>query len=1809
MRIVIDLQPCQNGSRHRGIGRYSMAITRAMIKLGSAHQFVIALNESFPQAIDEVRKELGDLLPQEAFTVFSVPGNTSAADPMNAWRNRAAELARSQFLDSLQPDLVFIPSLMEGLWDDTVVSVERGSRYLTAVTLYDLIPLEDPKRYLGGESDRDAYLRRIGQMCNADLIMPISHYVARDAASKLGLDHQSMTVAHCGVESHFAPAVQCASPQSSLLNDYGITRPYVMTASPFESRKNIEGLIAGFASMSASVRNAHQLVLLGRMDAFARKYLVDLAQDEGLAVDTLVFPGFVPDSDLPSLYHGASVFAFPSFSEGFGLPLLEAMACGTPVVGSNCTSIPEVVGREDLLCDPANAVTIAQAMERILTNPQLQADLRAYGLERAALFTWEKAAAIILDAFQTLHMSTKPVLVAPQSSERAEANVCLRKVAYVLADVPLEHRLAGVDEAIVAALAEQFDLTVIDRRCNADAAPLSTWIQANCAIQDTEWMRNNAERLDHIIYSTDIMADASLRHLISDHPGSLLLTNRLSISKNDLVGSAMFDGAQLSVLNIDGPRGLFEAASAALSTQQIITRLHRDLAERATQVITEDSAALFATEPKIGILTSALSKDAGRAFRTRIGFGETAKIIVAMPANERAAEKVIRVFREATAGKDRTYALLICSDETLTTECSTAVGNSITHLFGDVAVVRGPLDPIYRGILSSAEMVILDSALTARIKMLVAADCPAASAFSFADKGFAGSFTALLCPTDLEPLNDADHRDDPDITGAAKSRLAAIKIQSLVSKCILNTRGDALQTFARSLPAQVRGIIPDSDDVAQLAISLARNEEHCRSAKLYIDITAFEGPRASHRLNLTCRKWLEHLFLQVGPDVRAVYADGDHFVLANHFTARVCGIESPSLQDEAVVPRSGDRVLGLDLFHAFPDAAFEALTAGRRRGMVINYVVLDDLAHDRTEFVPSLINLLLAWSRDTKLRLRTPSVAALPRRMKGRSSAWSPHQHHERVAALVAVGLCPNVLSCDEVMLESFTGAAALADLSPAVLDLYKAWEVQHLRPTTATTRERSSARDFGHVITGHLLGSYSLAIINRALASTLERAYPGQARYLPVETTSINHTEGVPLDEKSLMIELSSRPPLKARDEIVISHHYPILVPEEHYRLSLAVFFWEESHIPRNTIRQLSENFDGIISPARSVTKALIDSGLSIPIATIGQPVNVDRYAALAASRSRDDGQTTFLHVSSSFQRKGIDILLAAWAKAFTSANDVRLVIKTFPNPHNDIEQQVAELQALHTNLATIEIVNRDVDVQEMPQFYAEADVMVLPTRGEGYNLPALEAMASGLPLIVTGFGGHRDFCSEQEARLLRYSFAKTESHVGGANSMWVEPDVEDLVNALREHVEPTNLPAIEARRQRAMLSAMRESNNSAWLHRYDVMIDQLCANTCHEAPRIAWISTWAVQCGIAQYSNYLLENFSDPTRRQVRVICDTRTLPNPQADIAFIPTWEVSNVPKVEQILQSIKETEAEAVIIQHQDGLLSWDQLGSLARDRRLSDKTTIVILHNAGNMMRCGDDERAVMLEGLAEMTRVLVHNIADVNFLLSLGLCDNVGLLPHGASAKSQAPWPRRLSPADAPVIGCHGFFFRHKGIDKLIRAAALLREEWPLLKLRLVNARFPDEGHDAYINECRRLAVSLGIADAIEWHQDFLPIEEIDSLLTGCDVIALPYEESDDSASGAVRVSLASMVPLVATRVKIFAELGDAAEWSDNNDPRVLADTLALLLRSPERRRSIQAAMHEWLLAHDWKEVAGTLEGMIRGLVIQRRTGWNDDLK
>ncbi|MBV9812942.1 MAG: FkbM family methyltransferase, partial [Acetobacteraceae bacterium] len=268
-------------------------------------------------------------------------------------------------------------------------------------------------------------------------------------------------------------------------------------------------------------------------------------------------------------------------------------------------------------------------------------------------------------------------------------------------------------------------------------------------------------------------------------------------------------------------------------------------------------------------------------------------------------------------------------------------------------------------------------------------------------------------------------------------------------------------------------------------------------------------------------------------------------------------------------------------------------------------------------------------------------------------------------------------------------------------------------------------AANMRFTVVGHVNKNYSLAAINRAVALALESERPGRVRLVPVEGEPTSDLSEVPSESRAEIAVLAARPPHATGPDIVISQHYPLYVPAEPGDAPLALFFWEESVVPAETVARLNHSFRAVLTASRFVAKALIDSGVSLPVHVVGHAPDLEGFRALAQRRSSNlavgrGDVFTFLHVSSCFPRKGVDVLLSAYASAFRRGDRVRLVLKGFPNPHNDVAAQLARLRAQDPDVAAIELIDRELDASELLALYADADVLVLPTRGEGLNLPA---------------------------------------------------------------------------------------------------------------------------------------------------------------------------------------------------------------------------------------------------------------------------------------------------------------------------------------------------------------------------------------------------------------------------------------------------------------------------------------------------------
>lgn len=402
MRVILDLQSCQSGgSRTRGIGRFGWELAVAMLEQATGDEFWVALNGAFRESIEAIQYDLASLLPPERFITWRVPGPTAAADPRNAWRASAGEVLREVLLESFRPDWIHVGNLFQGYADDSLESVPaRVGAIPVAATHHDLIPLIYPNDYITSPQARTWYHRRLDSLRRAPLVLTNSEFTRNEAIAVLDVPADRVVCISCAASGRFVPMEINAALRNSVFGQYGIERPFVMYTGGADPRKNVEGLIRAFSLLPAATRRTHQLVLVGQEPFARRDVLLELARTKGMVDNDVVFTGFVSDDSLVALYNLCSLFAFPSFREGFGLPVLEAMACGAAAIASNTSSLPEVVGWADALFDPHNDEAIVKTMHAALTDAGFHSELARRGVERAKMFAWDRSARRALDAMR-----------------------------------------------------------------------------------------------------------------------------------------------------------------------------------------------------------------------------------------------------------------------------------------------------------------------------------------------------------------------------------------------------------------------------------------------------------------------------------------------------------------------------------------------------------------------------------------------------------------------------------------------------------------------------------------------------------------------------------------------------------------------------------------------------------------------------------------------------------------------------------------------------------------------------------------------------------------------------------------------------------------------------------------------------------------------------------------------------------------------------------------------------------------------------------------------------------------------------------------------------------------------------------------------------------------------------------------------------------------------------------------------------------------------------------------------------------------
>ncbi len=404
MKIGIDYTSA--ATQGAGIGRYTRELIRALLALPSdnSYSFFYASRNRIEQSAISGQRSAVRRLPFHDKWLMRVWQRLQIPIPVELIVGKVDLFHSPDF--TLPPTLPGVPTLL---------------------TVHDLSFIRDPD---SAWPSLRAFLNKAvpRSVRRATHVLADSQATKDDLVELFGTPAEKITVLYSGVEARFAP-VRDQAEIDRVCAKYQLPRPFILSVGTLQPRKNYGRLIEAFAEVikhperspagakpkDATVRDASFDSTAFRSGRLTPGWHLVIAGGKGWMAEPIFeqvkrsglegrvhFPGFVDDADLPALYSAADLFAYVSLYEGFGLPLLEAMACGTPVIGSRASSLPEVMGDAGLPVDPLDVDMIAHALREMIDQPELRARSIGLGLERAKLFTWDKAARELLAIYDRL---------------------------------------------------------------------------------------------------------------------------------------------------------------------------------------------------------------------------------------------------------------------------------------------------------------------------------------------------------------------------------------------------------------------------------------------------------------------------------------------------------------------------------------------------------------------------------------------------------------------------------------------------------------------------------------------------------------------------------------------------------------------------------------------------------------------------------------------------------------------------------------------------------------------------------------------------------------------------------------------------------------------------------------------------------------------------------------------------------------------------------------------------------------------------------------------------------------------------------------------------------------------------------------------------------------------------------------------------------------------------------------------------------------------------------------------------------------
>ncbi len=786
---------------------------------------------------------------------------------------------------------------------------------------------------------RGFYLPKAQWLKQTDLLLAISESSRREAIEILQIPEDRVVNISTGIEEEFRVLEISNAEKAAMLNKYGVTKPYIMYSGAIEIRKNLDGLIRAFALLPSHLREGYQLLIVGKNDADARKRLQKELRQQGLPDNTLLFSGFVSNSDLVALYNLCSLFVLPSLHEGFGLPILEAMACGAPALGSNTTSLPEVIGWDEAMFNPHDPAQIAQKIEQALGNNSFREKLREHSLQQCKKFNWEQSAERAWEAFEALTVQ-KP---RRQSSQTQNAAAARPKLAYFSPLPPVKSGIAAYSTELLPELARYYEIEVI-----VDQASITDdWIALNFPSRSFSSFEKHASEYNRILYQVgNSTAHIYMFDAIRRYPGVVVMHDfflsgilewmAFSNGSPDQFSQAIFQshgylgllqerqfGRKWAVENLPCSRGVTEEAAGVI----VHSDFSRRLADRWYGSGTGSTWAMIPLLRKAGIHDRA-------AARERLGIGTDDFLVCSFGAVHptKLNDRILSGWLNSVLGSDKRCRLIFVG-ENLGEEWGQRLVSRIesSSATGNIRITGYSSPEDYRDYLASADCAVQLRQRTRGETSLGLLDCLGSGIATIINSH--GSLAeipddaAYKLPDEFTDGQLSDALDELYLNAEKRCSLSEaahsfVKLQHHPAR-VAELYRDAIESFAISHPiateqrlvaglaSMASRVTPSHGDIVLAAKAIASNRRS-GDRQLLLDVSATATNDLKTGIERVARNvTLELIKRPAGWQVEPIRSVAGKRLYARKFGLNLLGAEL-SWEEPEIALRTGDLYLALD---------------------------------------------------------------------------------------------------------------------------------------------------------------------------------------------------------------------------------------------------------------------------------------------------------------------------------------------------------------------------------------------------------------------------------------------------------------------------------------------------------------------------------------------------------------------------------------------------------------------------------------------------------------------------------------------------------------------------------------------------------------------------------------------------------------------------------------------------------------------------------------------------------------------------------